>query len=123
MSGNQLKDFEFHKGSKGLRKLKVVFLDQVFTNGSIPLLNLVEAFSSVKTLFLGYSYLNQTITIKELNVSSNVEEIFLDSSRLDTNILHSIGVITSLKRLSLSRCGLVGSLPHQGKLMAEIKTS
>ncbi|KAK8571647.1 hypothetical protein V6N12_027727 [Hibiscus sabdariffa] len=114
MSGNQLKDFEFHKETKGLKKLKVVFLDKVFTNGSIPLLNLVKAFSSVKTFFLRNSYLNQTMTIKELNVSSNVEEIFLDSSRLDTNILHSIGIITSLKRLSLSRCGLVGSLPHQG---------
>lgn len=44
-----------------------------------------------------------------------MEEIFLDSSYLNTNILQSIGALTSLKILSLYSCtGLIGSLPHQG---------
>ena len=134
---------------KILRKLKVLSLDEVFTNGSIPLvLKLVEAFPSVKTFYLRRNYLNKTMATpthgksliyskktlicsltsntsydySELHVWSNVEEIFLDHSYLNNNILQSIGVLTSLKTLSLSNCGLIGSLPDQGKFMAQIKT-
>ncbi|XP_022722214.1 LRR receptor-like serine/threonine-protein kinase GSO1 [Durio zibethinus] len=51
---------------------------------------------------------------QELHVWSNMEEIFLDGSYLNNNILQSIGVFTSLKTLSLRNCGLMGSLPNQG---------
>ncbi|MFQ6628090.1 hypothetical protein Gotur_006859, partial [Gossypium turneri] len=50
----------------------------------------------------------------ESNVSRNVEEIYLDYSTLNTNILQSIGVFISLKTLSLYDCGLIGPLPNQG---------
>ncbi|XWS13485.1 hypothetical protein CRYUN_Cryun36dG0041100 [Craigia yunnanensis] len=62
------------------------------------------------------NYLNKTTATptQELHVWSNVEEIFLDDSYLNNNILQSIGVLTSLKTLSLSNCGLIGSLPNQG---------
>ena len=133
-----------------MRKLKVLYLDDVFTNGSIPfpLLKLVEAFPSVKTFYLEENYLNKTMATptqgksliyskKTLLICSltsnssydyselhvwNVEEIFLGHSYLNNNILQSIGVLTSLKTLSLSNCGLIGSLPDQGKFMAQIKT-
>ncbi|XWS13484.1 hypothetical protein CRYUN_Cryun36dG0041000 [Craigia yunnanensis] len=61
------------------------------------------------------NYLNKTMATptQELHLWSNVEEIFLDDSYLN-NILQSIGVLTSLKTLSLSNCGLIGSLPDQG---------
>ncbi|XP_022722213.1 probable LRR receptor-like serine/threonine-protein kinase At4g36180 [Durio zibethinus] len=90
--------------------------DEVFTNGSIPrLLKLVYAFPSVKTFYLQHNNLNKTMATQdqELHVWSNVEEIFLDGSYLDNNILQSIGVFTSLKTLSLHNCGLMGSLPNQ----------
>ncbi|KAG8499836.1 hypothetical protein CXB51_006271 [Gossypium anomalum] len=227
MSYNELKDLVIHQENKGLRNLEVVYLDGVFTDGSIPLQNLVEAFSSVKTFYLGDSYLNMTLTtqgchgifqpwsyrlpwylstmvlhissqvamvsfnhglthfisgcngchgifqpwsytfhirehtpanliltvglpvqakspsrlnsdpnsdypswlnpfstyssgglyqdrITQSNVSSNVEEIYLDESTLNTNILQSIGIFASLKALSLYDCGLIGPLPNQG---------
>ncbi|TYI91991.1 hypothetical protein E1A91_D02G034900v1, partial [Gossypium mustelinum] len=78
MSGNQLRGFVVHKENKGLKKLKVLRLQSIVTDDSIPLENL---------------------------------EINLDYSRLNINILQSIGVFTSLKTLSLYRCALIGSLP------------
>ncbi|KAK8987911.1 hypothetical protein V6N11_065516 [Hibiscus sabdariffa] len=114
ISRNQLKDFVIYRETKGLRKLNVVHLNEVFTAGSIPLQNIVEAFSSVKTFFLQGNYQNMTLATRGLNVSTKVEKIYLDQSTLNTNILQSIGVFTSLQTLSLSGCGLIGSLPNQG---------
>ncbi|KAK8548446.1 hypothetical protein V6N12_061360 [Hibiscus sabdariffa] len=114
MSGNQLNDIVVHKETKGLKKLEVVHLDGVFTNGSIPLQNLVEAFSSVKNFSLRGNHLNTSMPTQVLNVWSKVEEMVLDDSSLNTNILQSVGVFTSLKTLSLYGCGLIGSLPDQG---------
>ncbi|XP_039050223.1 uncharacterized protein LOC120191323 [Hibiscus syriacus] len=97
MSANQFKDIVIHKEIKGLKKLKVVYLDDAFTDGSISLLNLVEAFSTVKTLSLVGNHLNKSMSTQGLNLSTNVEEIHLDGSTLNTNISQSIEVITSLK--------------------------
>ncbi|XP_040945343.1 receptor-like protein 13 [Gossypium hirsutum] len=52
--------------------------------------------------------------LQDSNVSSSLEEIYLDYSTLNTNILQSIGVFASLKTLYLSDCGLIGPLPNQG---------
>ncbi|KAB1669982.1 hypothetical protein ES319_1Z208300v1 [Gossypium barbadense] len=112
MGYNELKDLVIHQENKGLRNLKVLFLYHAFTDGSIPLQNLVEAFSSVKAFHLQYNYLNMTLATQELNVSSNVEELYFDGSTLNTNILQSIGVFASLKTLSLHDCGLIGPLPN-----------
>ncbi|XVF65230.1 hypothetical protein PTKIN_Ptkin09bG0230800 [Pterospermum kingtungense] len=115
MSSNDLNQFVAQKEFKSLRKLKVLNLDEIFSNGSIPiLLKLVEAFPSVKTFSLKGNYINNTMPTHELHMSSNVEQIILDYSFLNNNILQSIGVFTSLKILSLSSSGLKGSLPDQG---------
>ncbi|XP_022723005.1 LRR receptor-like serine/threonine-protein kinase FLS2 isoform X2 [Durio zibethinus] len=117
MSYNDLNEFVSSKEYKRLKKLKVLRLNEVFTNGNSPLLlKLVKAFPSVKTFYLQGNYLNKTMATQdqELHVWSNVEEIFLDGSYLNNNILQSIGVFTSLKTLSLFSCGLIGSLPNQG---------
>ncbi|XP_040943984.1 receptor-like protein 13 isoform X3 [Gossypium hirsutum] len=111
---NQIESFQSFKENKGLRNLKVLFLYHAFTDGSIPLQNLVESFSSVKAFHLQYNYLNMTLATQELNVSSNVEELYFDGSTLNTNILQSIGVFASLKTLSLHDCGLIGPLPNHG---------
>ncbi|TYH82225.1 hypothetical protein ES332_D02G044800v1 [Gossypium tomentosum] len=71
--------------------------------------------SSLKTLRLSSNQLEgRLLHIQESNVSRNVEEIYLDYSTLNTNILQSIGVLVSLKTLSLYACGLIGPLPNQG---------
>ncbi|XP_022722224.1 receptor-like protein 12 [Durio zibethinus] len=117
MSSNDLNEFVACKEYKSLKKLEVLCLNGVFTNGSIPLLlKLVEAFPSVKSFYLRENCLNKTMVTQdqELHVWNNVEKIFLDKSYLDNNVLQSIGVFTSLKTLSLHNCGLIGSLPNQG---------
>ncbi|KAK6228611.1 hypothetical protein SCA6_000951 [Theobroma cacao] len=117
MSNNELNKFVAHKGNRSLRKLKILYLDNVFmTNGSMTtLLELVEAFSSVETFYLRENYFNKSMAFSsELHMSSNVEEIFLDYSYLNSNIVQSIGVLNSLKTLSLSDCGLIGTLPDRG---------
>ncbi|EOY19731.1 Receptor like protein 15, putative [Theobroma cacao] len=117
MSYNELNKFVAHKGNRSLRKLKILHLDNVFmTNGNMTSLpGLLEAFSSVKTFYLEENYFNKSMAFSsELHMSSNVEEIFLDYSYINSNILKSIGVLTSLKTLSLSDCGLIGTLPDQG---------
>ena len=64
---------------------------------------------------------NISYDYSEFQVSSNVKEIYLDGFSCNTSILQSIGVLTSLK--TLFGCGLIDSLPDQGKFIAQIKTS
>ncbi|WRX12787.1 Leucine-rich repeat - like 10 [Theobroma cacao] len=121
MSNNELNKFVAHKGNRSLRKLKILYLDNVFmTNGSMTtLLELVEAFSSVETFYLRENYFNKSMAFSsELHMSSNVEEIFLDYSYLNSNIVQSIGVLNSLKTLSLSDCGLIGTLPDRASFIS-----
>ncbi|XVF65229.1 hypothetical protein PTKIN_Ptkin09bG0230700 [Pterospermum kingtungense] len=120
MSFNDLNNFVACQEFKSLRKLETLDLRNVFGNGSnVTLLKLVETFPSVKTFSLEENCLNNTmITTHQESATnvwrSNVEEIILDSSYLNTNVLQSIGVLASLKTLSLRGCGLIGSLLHQG---------
>ncbi|OMO71017.1 Leucine-rich repeat, typical subtype [Corchorus capsularis] len=119
MSYNKLNEFQFvaDKGNRSLRKLKVVNLDGVIANGGLTTLQeIIKGFSSVKTLYLRWNYFNSTVeSTQELNMSwSNVEQMFLDDSHLDPNILQRIGGLTSLKSLSLSYSRLIGTLPHHG---------
>ncbi|XVF34465.1 hypothetical protein REPUB_Repub18cG0061000 [Reevesia pubescens] len=114
-SENQLHELVAPKEIGSLRKLRVATLDGAFVNETVSLLQVVEAFPSVKTLYLRGNYLNKTISSEEaLHVSSNVEELFLDYSYLSKNILQSIGALTSLKTLTLRNCGLTGTLPTKG---------
>ncbi|XVE63561.1 hypothetical protein DITRI_Ditri07aG0030300 [Diplodiscus trichospermus] len=111
---NELHEFLAPKEIGSLRKLRVATLDGVFISGSVSLLQVIEAFSSAKTLFLRHNCLNKTVSTQELRLSSNVEELILDGSYLSNNILKSIGVLTSLKKFKLSDCRLTGSLPTKG---------
>ncbi|KAK8477090.1 hypothetical protein V6N11_049373 [Hibiscus sabdariffa] len=102
-------------GSRCLRKLKTLYLDGVSTKQNVSLTSLLEPFSSVKTLFLREnSYLSKAVATQELHVLSDVENLFLDNTAVDISFLQSIGILTSLKTLSLSNCSLTGTLPaHQ----------
>ncbi|XVE63558.1 hypothetical protein DITRI_Ditri07aG0030000 [Diplodiscus trichospermus] len=61
-SYNELQEFSTLKEIGNLRKLKVAKLDGVFISGTVSLLQVVEVFSSVKTLFLRYNRLNKTVS-------------------------------------------------------------
>ncbi|KAG8485238.1 hypothetical protein CXB51_021270 [Gossypium anomalum] len=79
---------------------------------------LLETFSSVKTLYLRGNHFNDTFSTQgiiciSIACVSKIEELLLDWSSLNNNILQSIGVLASLKILSLSGCGLSGILPTQ----------
>ncbi|KAK8663498.1 hypothetical protein V6N13_083314 [Hibiscus sabdariffa] len=124
LNGNQIESIrsshgngrEQTAGSRCLRKLKILYLDGVSTKQNVSLASLLEPFSSVKTLFLREnSYLSKAVATQELHVLSDVENLFLDNTAVDISFLQSIGILTSLKTLSLSNCSLTGTLPaHQG---------
>ena len=48
----------------------------------------------------------------ELN---NLEELYLEYSSIDKSFLHKIGLMTSLNILAMNGCGLMGTLPPQGR--------
>ncbi|XP_022722211.1 LRR receptor-like serine/threonine-protein kinase ERL1 [Durio zibethinus] len=113
-SGNRIAGFVENEGKEiQLRMTNLEVLDlsnNLFKNDTFAILS---GLPSRKCLYMGNNQLQGSIDIKELHAWNNVEEIFLDYSYLDNNILQSIGVFTSLKTLSLSNCGLIGSLPNQ----------
>ncbi|KAG8485284.1 hypothetical protein CXB51_021262 [Gossypium anomalum] len=117
MSYNEVKEFVpiNNKENGSLGKLKVAILDNVFINGTASLIQLLETFSTVKTLYLRRNYFNDIFsTQNHLHASSKIEKLMLDGSYLNNNTLQSIGVLASLKVLSLFDCGLNGTLPTQG---------
>ncbi|XWS27104.1 hypothetical protein CRYUN_Cryun26dG0087800 [Craigia yunnanensis] len=105
-SYNELQKFLPVKEIGNFKKLRVAKLNRAFIDGTVSLLQVLEAFSLVKTLYLRDNYLNKTIFTQE--------ELFLDYSYLSNNILESIGALTSLKALSLSDCRLTGTIPTKG---------
>ncbi|KAB2068698.1 hypothetical protein ES319_A08G049500v1 [Gossypium barbadense] len=116
MSNNKVKEFVPTKNKDiYLEKLKVATLNNVFINGTVSLMQLLETFSSVNTLYLIDNHFNDTISTQDqLHVSSKIEELVLNGSYINNNILQGIGVLASLKILSLRGCGLSGTLSTQG---------
>ena len=53
--------------------------------------------------------------VLELSKLSNLEQLNLDASSIDKSLLHKIGIMTSLNVLTMSNCGLNGTLPDQGR--------
>ncbi|KAA3471888.1 LRR receptor-like serine/threonine-protein kinase GSO2 isoform X3 [Gossypium australe] len=106
MSENEVKEIVpiKNKDNGSLGKLKVATLN-----------NLLETFSSVNTLYLSGNYFSDTFSTQDrLHVSSKIEELVLDYSYLNNNILQSFGALASLKGLYLGSCGLSGTLHTQG---------
>ena len=53
------------------------------------------------------------LALRRLN---NLEQLYLDYSSINRSFLHKAGVMTSLNVLTMSQCGLNGSLPAQGSV-------
>ena len=64
--------------------------------------------SNILTLYI--------LLVLDLHVLSNVEDLLVDDTPLDIKFLESIGSLTSLKTLSLSNCGMAGTLPSQDNI-------
>ncbi|KAL4377508.1 hypothetical protein GQ457_02G042200 [Hibiscus cannabinus] len=102
LSRNEVNQFVTSTDNRCLKKLRFLYLDTVSTRGSTSLASLLEPFSSVKTLFLRYNYFsNETVIDQQLNVLRNVENLIMDYTPLPINFLESIGILTSLRTLSL----------------------
>ncbi|GLT58405.1 hypothetical protein SLA2020_313000 [Shorea laevis] len=116
MSYNKLNQFVSTNANTSFSKLKTLYLDGIFPEeSSVPAQLSLEAFPSLKRLYLTYNYhLNQTMFIQTSQVLSNLEELFLDQSPLGINFLQNIGALTSLRSISLRNCGFTGTLPTQG---------
>ncbi|KAB2062443.1 hypothetical protein ES319_A10G152300v1 [Gossypium barbadense] len=115
LSQNWVNQFVTSKEKRCFKKLNFLYLEALSTNGNTTLVSLLEAFPSVKTLFLRDNYfLNNTEVNQQLHVLRNVENLILDYTPLPFNFLESIGILTSLKTLSVYGCGLTGTLPTQG---------
>ncbi|GLT90611.1 hypothetical protein SLE2022_085340 [Rubroshorea leprosula] len=116
ISNNKFNQFVSTNANTSFSKLKTLYLDGIFPEeSSVPAQLSLEAFPSLKRLYLLYNYhLNQTMFIQTSQVLSNLEELFLDQSHFSINFLQNIGALTSLRSISLRDCGLTGTLPTQG---------
>ncbi|KAL2489554.1 receptor like protein 14 [Forsythia ovata] len=110
---------EGHERISGLKKLQV--LDFSSNNHDIKdsdVLSVLELYALNDLVELDFSD-NEIVnfnTSKELRHLSQLERLFLDNSPLNANFLQSIGVMISLKILSLYSYGIRGTLPNQEEL-------
>ncbi|KAL2516778.1 receptor like protein 9 [Abeliophyllum distichum] len=126
---NQFRSFGTIYDIKTMHSLQVLHLDGIIVSNISNMLQSLRAFPCLKNLYIRNLRYIATIhgepkssnivkrsiaPIYELRHLSQLEGLFLANSYLDANFLQSIGVMTSLKFLSLSSCGLGGSLPNQG---------
>ncbi|KAL9339660.1 hypothetical protein Peur_068675 [Populus x canadensis] len=97
LSGNNINKLVASKGSNNLSTLR---LENITTyRSSFQLLQSLEAFSNLTTLYLRYNDFRGRIS--ELQNLSSLEELYLDRCFLDENIIQSLGTLPSLKYLSL----------------------
>ncbi|KAL2474044.1 receptor like protein 13 [Forsythia ovata] len=113
LRGNDIENFNTSKDIKTMHNLQVLHLDSINVSNISNMLQSLKAFPYLKNLYLRYME-RPIATIYELRHLSQLEGLSLDGSSLDANFLQKIGVMTSLKFLSLSSCGLGGTLPNQG---------
>ncbi|XP_059635206.1 cuscuta receptor 1-like [Cornus florida] len=115
LSNNQINSFTGNEGLKSLSKLKIMRLGpNSFKNASI--LQSLGALSSLRELHLqnDYELMRGLVTKKDLEGLANLEELYLDGSSIDVSFFHNVGVITSLRVLSMGHVEFKGRLPNQG---------
>ncbi|XP_057501101.1 cuscuta receptor 1-like isoform X2 [Actinidia eriantha] len=124
----------FERLSSVLAKLEVLALDSnLLDNSILPFLGVL---SSLKALILQANHFNGSINTGEFRSMNSLEELdltgnlinnmkgsdglkhlkvlYLDNSSIDNSFLYNVGVMSSLRVLSLRNSGLNGSLPEQG---------
>ncbi|XP_057501094.1 cuscuta receptor 1-like isoform X2 [Actinidia eriantha] len=138
MGVNRIDGLITHSGyerlSPVLAKLEVLKLDfNLLDNSILPFLGVL---SSLKTLSLRHNHLNGSINTREFHNMSRLEDLdlsgklinnikgldglkhlkvlHLDDSSIDNSFLYNVGVMSSLRVLSLRNSGLNGSLPEKG---------
>ncbi|THF99561.1 hypothetical protein TEA_001573 [Camellia sinensis var. sinensis] len=134
LSYNSIEDIKGFERPYVLGKLELLDLSyNSFNSGIVPFLCVL---SSLKTLNLRGINLNGSIDIGEFHNKSNLEELdlsanhidsikgldglkhlqelYLDYSSIDKIFLHNVGVMSSLRVLTLRNISLNGSLPNQG---------
>ncbi|KAI9401087.1 hypothetical protein POPTR_001G063300v4 [Populus trichocarpa] len=101
--------------SGGPSSLSTLSLNNITTYGSsFQLLQSLEAFSNLTTLFLQYNDFRGRILGDELQNLSSLKELYLDGCSLDEHSLQSLGALPSLKSLSLY--ALSSTVPSGGFL-------
>ncbi|PPD90795.1 hypothetical protein GOBAR_DD12262 [Gossypium barbadense] len=102
MSNNEVKEFvpTKNKENESLEKLKVATLNNVFINGTVSLMQLLETFSSVNTLYLRDNHFNDTISTQDLS-----------ENQLTGEIPYKIGTLSALSVLLLKANYFVGEIP------------
>nr|GMD70167.1 LRR receptor-like serine/threonine-protein kinase GSO1 [Ipomoea batatas] len=102
-------------GIANVSHLQVLHLDSLLGGSTSNYSNMIQSLSvlsSLNTLYFRHNHFLETHYWKNL---SKLENLFLDGSYLvDKNVLNNIGGLMSLKVISLSECGLSGTLPKQG---------
>ncbi|CAI9760111.1 unnamed protein product [Fraxinus pennsylvanica] len=97
-----------------MHRLQVLKLSSIFVSNISNMMQAWKEFSDIRHFYFRNNYVNGSIGTYDLRRLRRLEGLFLDNSTVDGNILQSIGALTSLKILSLSRCGLNGTLPLEG---------
>ncbi|TYI13338.1 hypothetical protein ES332_A08G051900v1 [Gossypium tomentosum] len=101
----------------GFSNLKSLRIWNNQLKGSINIKELLDSLSNLEELDISFNKVKEFVPIKnkdQLHVSSEIEELVLDGSYLNNNILQRIGVLSSLKVLTLHGYRLNGTLPTQG---------
>ncbi|KAJ1427946.1 Leucine-rich repeat [Sesbania bispinosa] len=111
LSYNKINNFVVHQGSKSLSRLEVLNLDKNKIDGN-ALRKSLQPFSSIRVLYMSDNEFKGRVVAEDFCDLGNLEELALDySSNLENKFFKSIGVLNSLKVLSLSSCGIDNTLP------------
>ncbi|KAL7250112.1 hypothetical protein ACSBR1_012168 [Camellia fascicularis] len=74
----------------------------------------LKSLSKLKRLNLQVNELKGLVTSNGLDGLKHLQELYLDHSSINKIFLHNVGVMSSLRVLTLWNIGLNGSLPNQG---------
>ncbi|CAL5401093.1 unnamed protein product [Camellia sinensis] len=74
----------------------------------------LKSLSKLKMLNLRWNEMKGLVTSNGLDGLKHLQELYLDYSSIDKIFLHNVGVMSSLRVLTLRNISLNGSLPNQG---------
>eukprot|EP00257_Ricinus_communis_P022915 XP_015582777.1 receptor-like protein 14 isoform X2 [Ricinus communis] len=108
---NQLEGSFKLKDFGGPSNMSILYLEEINTSGRSNLIQSLKAFPHLKTLYLTNNNFTDDIFAEGFPILRNLQHLHLDLSTLNNSFLQSIGTLTSLKTLSLTQCGLTGTIP------------
>ncbi|CAA3014515.1 LRR receptor-like serine threonine- kinase GSO1 [Olea europaea subsp. europaea] len=114
LSNNEIDNFTTPIDIRSMPSLQVLKLDDVSVSNISNMVQSLRVFSYLKHFYFRNNYINGNIGPYELRHLRSLERLFLDNSAVGGNFLQGIGATTSLKILSLTKCGLNGTLPVRG---------